>query len=185
MQETEDNNPKREIRESARRHFFEELETYKTIVNELQVFDRKFFDFRIAFTGFLGIILTIIFSNKENFSCYFPITVVGVFIFSFFLLLYEIWDEGKNKMQNLDFCERTVILHNILNSAAQRNLDNYMKDVLKIIEQENKIIKAMKESKSVEDIVKLISQKRKWDWHFFVWSLLALSVPILFLIELL
>lgn len=185
MQETEDNKQKKEIRESAKRHFLEELETYKTSVTELQVFDRKFFDFRIAFTGFLGIILTIIFSNKENFSCYLPITVVGVFIFSFLLLLYEIWSEGKDRMQNLNFWERTVTLDNILNCAVQRNLDNYTKEVVKILEQENKIMKAMKENKSVEDIVNLVSQKRKWDWHFFVWSLLALSVPILFLIELL
>lgn len=185
MQETNDNNQEKEIGESAKKHFLEELETYKVSVNELQIFDRKFFDFRIAFTGFLGIILTIIFSNKENFSCYFPITVVGVFLFSFFLLLYEIWDEGKDKMQNLNFWERTTILNNILNCAVQRNLDNYAKDVFKTLERENEILKAMNEKKSIEEIVGMISQKRKWDWHFFVWSLLALSVPILFLIELL
>lgn len=174
-----------EIRESARRHFTEALETYKAFASELQSFDRKFFDFRIALTSFLGIILTIVFSNKESFSCYFLISIVGVFIFSFILLLYEIWQEGKNKMQNMNFWERTLILHNILNSAAQREMDSYIAQVVKTLNQENKIMKAMEENKSVEEIVDMINQKRRWNWGFFVWSLLTLSVPILFLIELL
>lgn len=176
---------KEKIRESARKHFFEALETYKAFANELQTFDRKFFDFRIAFTGFLGVILTIIFLNRENFSCFFPIAVIVVFIFSFILLLYEIWDEGKNKMKNMNSWERTITLYNILNSAAQRNMDSYATQVVKVIKEENKVVKAMKENKSIDEITDLINQKRKWNWEFFVWSLLAASIPILFLIELL
>src|SRR3989344_3451895 len=126
---------KEKVRESARRHFFEALETYKAFAKELQSFDRKFFDFRIAFTGFLGVILTIVFSNKENFSFCFPIAIVGVFIFSFVLLLYEIWHEGENKMQNMNSWERTLTLHNILNSAVQRSMDSYATQVVKTLEQ--------------------------------------------------
>jgi|SRR3989344_1437190 len=176
---------KEKVRESTRGHFFEALETYKAFAQELQAFDRKFFDFQIAFTGFLGVILTIVFSNKEDFSFCFPIAIIAIFISSFILLVYEIWYEGKKKMQNLNSWEHTLTLYNILNSAAQEDMDSYATQVIKILEQENKVIKAMREGRSVEEIADLINQKRKWNWEFFVWSLLALSVPILFLIELL
>ena len=183
MNNTEEKTEK--IRESARRHFSEALETYKAFASELHNFDRKFFDFRIALSGFLGIILTIVFTNKESFSFCFPIAITVVFILSFVFLLYEIWDEGRNKMKNMNSWERTVILHNILNSAVQRGEGDYAKEVVKIVTQENKIIKAMIEKQPVDKIIDTISQKRKWNWGFFIWGLLTLSVPFLFLLELL
>jgi len=75
--------------------------------------------------------------------------------------------------------------YNILNSAVQKDMGSYATKVITTLEQENKVIKGMREGKSVEEIADLINRKRKWNWEFFVWSLLALSVPILFLIELL
>ena len=133
----------------------------------------------------MGIILTIVFSNKEDFSFFFPIVIVAVFIFSFTLLIHGIWYEGKEKMQNLNSWERTLAPYNILNSAVQKDMGSYATKVITTLEQENKVIKGMREGKSVEEIADLINRKRKWNWEFFVWSLLALSVPILFLIELL
>src|SRR3989344_3088268 len=171
-----DNEKTVKVKESTRRHFFEALETYKAFANELQIFDRKFFDFRIAFTGFLGVILTIVGSNRDEFSCYFLVATVIVFIISFFLLLYEIWHEGKNKMQNMNSWERTLILYNVLNSSAQRNMDSYTTQVIEILEKENKVIQSMKENKSIEEIVGIINRKRKWGVRFFIWSILALSV---------
>ena len=88
-------------------------------------------------------------------------------------------------MQNLNSLERTLAPYNILNSAVQKDMGSYATKVITTLEQENKVIKGMREGKSVEEIADLINRKRKWNWEFFVWSLLALSVPILFLIELL
>jgi len=88
-------------------------------------------------------------------------------------------------MQNLNSWERTLAPYNILNSAVQKDMGSYATKVITTLEQENKVIKGMREGKSVEEIADLINRKRKWNWEFFVWSLLALSVPILFLIELL
>lgn len=172
------------IKESAKRHFNEALEMAKSFARDLQVFDRKFFDFRIAFVGFLGVILTIVFANTIAFSCFFQSTVVIVFIISFFFLLHEIWIEGIEKMRNLNIQERKLILHNILNSAVQRNKREYAEQVVKILEVENKIIQAMNANRSIDEIVSSIIRERKWNWGFFVWSLLALSVPIMFLVEL-
>ena len=99
-------------------------------------------------------------------------------------MLHEIWIEGIEKMRNLNIQERKLILHNILNSAVQRNKREYAEQVVKILEVENKIIQAMNANRSIDEIVSSIIRERKWNWGFFVWSLLALSVPIMFLVEL-
>ena len=59
-------------------------------------------------------------------------------------------------------------------------MDSYAIQAVQALEKENKVIQAMKQNKSIEEIVRMINQNRKWNWGFFVWGLLALSIPILF-----
>lgn len=174
-----------EIKEYTKKQLDSSIEIAKTFDTGLESFSKRFFDFRIALTGFLGVILTIIFSNREDFSFYLPVAVVIVFIFSVVLLLYELFKEGGRRMQDLNQSERTLILHNILYSAVQGNLTNYIADASMALTKEHKIGQAMKNGKTVEEIISLISYNRKWDLNLILWSLLTLSVPVIFLLELL
>lgn len=174
-----------EITEYTKRQLDSSIEIAKTFTTDLESFSKKFFDLRIALTGFLGVILTIIFSNGEDFSSYLPIVVMTVFILSVFLLLYELFKEGDRRMKSLNQSERTLILHNILYSAVQGNLTQYIADASKALVKEHKIGQAMKEGKTVEEIISLIGYNRKWDLNLILWILLTLSVPVIVLGELL
>lgn len=173
------------IKEITRRDHVQAIESLQIFKADVDFLDREFFDFQIAFTGLLGISLTIIFSNIDYFSLWFLIIILAVTLLTFSSCIYNICVEAKGKFKALEVMERSALLAKIRNIAAiHKEFAQYGVEAEKIHSEDDKLFQAMKGCKKMEEILKELTIKREWKLYVFWWSALILSVPILFIFQL-
>lgn len=161
--------------------------TEKTITDFLTV--------KMAFLAFLGVVFSIAI-NDPGYSYFFKIVYVIIAILSFLLLLDDLWQKFKCHSNSINISKRDAILCNIRYSAAacaekEKNLEVRLKflkigaDAEQMINQENMIHTLVTQGQSAKEILEKVQRKGLWKLDFILWSFLFLSMPLLFLMELL
>jgi hypothetical protein len=174
---------KEDAKESTQRDFDNAVKLAEIFRAGVFNLDRKLFDFKMAFAGFLGIVLTIIFTNLSDFNIWFPRLILVVTFLTFVTLFFEIWREAQDKVTNLDEWENEVIMManirhiGVLRSDARR----YGLEAEKRNSENNKLYQAMKAGKTLEEIIKELGSHTKWRINMAWWGILFISVPVIFL----
>lgn len=144
--------------------------------------DRKVFDFKLAFAGFLGILLTIIFTNISSFNNWFPKTILILTLLTFISLFFEIWQESQDKYAKVDEWDNEVVMMaNIRHIGVLRpDVRKYGLEAEKRHSENNKLYQAMKDGKTLEDIVEELGTHIRWKLNMAWWGILFIGVPVIF-----
>lgn len=148
--------------------------------------EEKLFNFKIAFCGFLGIILAIIFSNINLFSSWFLFSVLTVTTLSFISIFIELRRDLSVAIPEFDrSVNELVIITNVRHIAVLRSdvNKNYIRDAQEQFRESNKIYQAMKAGRSIDDIVNEFGSHTNWRLKLAWWGVLFMSVPILFIFQ--
>lgn len=173
---------KKDAKESTQRDFDNAVKLAEIFREGVSSLDRKLFDFKMAFAGFLGIVLTIIFTNLSNFNVWFPRLILAITFLTFVTLFFEIWREAQDKVTKLDEWENEVVMMaNIRHVGVLRSdVRHYGLEAEKRHSEKNKLYQAMKAGKPLEDIIKELGSHTKWKPNMAWWGILFVSVPIIF-----
>ncbi|MDO8469467.1 MAG: hypothetical protein Q7S84_00410 [bacterium] len=172
----------KEQKEKVRRELQSTQATYKIFSDELQNLSRMFFDFKVAFGGFLGIILVLVLGNPQNFTKGLATTITIITLITFTKLLQEFWVGIKNRMKSFESVERDALLANIRDHAAgHKELYTYGAEAERVYSTEDKILQSMRKGFPIEQILKNTTPERNWKAEMLIWILLVISVPIAFL----
>jgi len=147
--------------------------------------DEKLFNFKIAFAGFLGIVLTIVFANLHSFETWFTWGILVVTFFTFTLMLIDLWWDIKGGFSNMDEWDNEVVMMANIRATANNHTElfHYRKEAEDRYVKNNKLYQAMEGKKSIDEIVKECGSHRKWKLNFILWVMLFVSVPILFIAQ--
>lgn len=177
--------------EIAKREFDDSVKQYIGYSKDFERLSRRFFDFQIAFTGLLGIISSIIFSNpsSELFKpLWFKMSFIIITALVFIIMISTIWRSAAKTVENFKKSERRTILLNIRHDAISGGfgLGRYMGEAEKLLAKENLILQDMKNNDPIETIIRKYSSPdtNRWKGELILWGILFLSVPTLFLIRL-
>lgn len=171
--------------ETAKQEFLEKADNYKLLMEYQEKFFEHFLKVKLAFLSFVGIVITIVFAYKANFSYHFLIILLSISVVTFFLLVLELFLNFIDRTRALAGQWRGTILAKIRHIAMLRNnYIEYGKRAEELLVKENEIEQKMLNKESLSDIVRYSGNKLSW-LIFIIWLVIIAVVPILFLLEIL
>lgn len=169
-------------------------------LKSIEEFDAQFFRVKIGVMTFIGVIFTIIFS-RDDFQIklgmrYFFTVLLSITFLAFILLIHDLWRQFKHYNEDLKNKSRRACLCNIRHASMiekcypsshsnQEKFVNYAQEAFNLKEKDHEILQDMKNNEPIEDILEKRTPELLWRFNFFVWSVIFLSIPVLFLLKLL
>ncbi len=168
----------------AKKEFSEKAENYKMLLEYREKFFETFLKIKLSFVAFLSVILTIIFSKSDGFSNNFKIFYYIIIAISFIFLIIDLWIEINDKKNALKEQYRRVILSKIRHIATLEpdKFIDYGKRSEELLIQDNIVREKMLNKNSIDEILKY-KDGIFWLIEFWIWSILFLIIPLLFLLE--
>ena len=189
----DDQNTKKIIYTAEKDHGYA-VEVYKNFLESAERTINDFLTIKMSFMAFIGILFSIILSNKDEYTKIFLVILSIILFLTFLLLVDDLWSKFKRHEKSIKEQEAETILCSIRYSAAinfknstresdKENFWNYGRDVENKINKNRKIVKLMGAGENIDNIVEQIREKRNWKLDFVLWAILFLFVPILFLLK--
>jgi hypothetical protein len=154
----------------------------KFLEEEKRQFESNFLQVKIAFAAFAGIVLTIVFGDRNKFPHSFMVVLICITFLTFLILMIELWRELLERQKSIKRQNENVILAQI-NRIALSNKDrfsSYGKEAVKEILDRDKVATAMGKNIPLHTILETLSYNADWQFYFFlVWTVLILSLPAL------
>jgi len=174
-----------EVIESAKKHFDDTSSNYKLMKQYEEKFYEIFFKVKLAFIGFIGVLLTIIFNIIEKFTKGFVISLSTILVLIFILLIIEWWLKLRDLNNALAHSYRSNILAKIKHIAKieEGRFSQYDNRSSQILIQRDDVWQAMENNEPISVIIN--EPKNRWQISFVIWSLLFLAVPVLLILEIL
>ncbi len=146
--------------------------------------------------AFIGVLFSIILSNRNEYTKIFLMILSIILFLSFLLLIDDLWVRFKWHEKNIKEQEEKLILHGIRQAATVKlknaieeddikKFSNCGSDAEDRISRKERISELIQRGENTDNIVKQMKAKRSWKLDFILWVVLFLSVPILFLLEIL
>jgi len=165
------------------REFKDKASQLMLLMDYQEKFYENFLKVKLGFLAFVGVIFTVIFSRIEDFSCRFLFCFLIIIFVIFLLFIWGLWFKLQDINRAIEKQHRRTVLAKIRDIATKDNLENYGKEAERLLIEEDKIRQAMQEKKLIEEIIKY-KKNIRWKIEFALWALLFLSIPFLFLLEL-
>lgn len=159
-------------------------------LDKLMSYQETFFDnflkIKLAFLTFNGIIISIVFANKNDFSQSFLFLLVLVFVFLFMLLVIDLYLTFKDITHAIKNQYKITLLAKIRHIAKLRGnvLEKYGERAEELLIQENKVEQKMLNNESISEIIRY-PRNFFSNFIFIVWLIILAGTPILFLFEVL
>jgi len=181
----EEHESEKEIIQTLKEDFEQYAKIYTLLLEKVEDFDKTFFKIKLAFLSFAGVVLTVAFTNKTEFSDNFLIILTFITVLAFILLAIELSLELKDKLGPLKKYHEKTILSKIRHSAKVRNnFFDYAERAQELLISGNVVEQQMLNHQSIDEIIKY-----KWAWFlkliFCLWLIILISVPTLLLFEIL
>ena len=166
--------------------FFDDTSNnYKLMKQYEETFDEIFLKVKLAFIGFIGVLLTIIFANIDKFTSISLISLNVILILVFILLIIEWWLKLQDLYNALAYSYKSNVLAKVMHIATMQKdkFSHYGQRVEQILTQRDELRQAMENNETINIITKL--PKNRWKPVFIIWSILFLITPILLILEVL
>jgi hypothetical protein len=151
------------------------------------VFQEKFYEnflkIKLGFLAFLGVVLAIVFSDTSKFSCDFLFCFLSIVFTTFLLLVASLLMKSQDIYKTLKEQYRRVMLSKVRDIATKDRLEKYREEANNLLTDEDQIRQEMYKNEPIEKIIKY-KENYGWRMELVVWAIIFLSVPILFLLEL-
>lgn len=163
--------------------FLLKAEIYKFVYQEQRKEEELQWKIKLSFIAFIGVLLSIVFANRQNFSDIFLSLLSILVCTSFIILIFELILSVKNTHTALIQQDRKVALAKIRHIASlEPELDEYGKEAESLLITEESERNLMKKGLPLSTII-----KPKINYLFFIffilWLLLYLSLSLLLFFE--
>ncbi|KKT74397.1 MAG: hypothetical protein UW71_C0025G0005 [Parcubacteria group bacterium GW2011_GWB1_44_7] len=171
----------------AEKEFKEKANKFELLYEYAEKFDASFLNIKLGFLAFVGIIFTLAFSARENFTNCFFLALSTILLAIFILFISELYIQSRD----LDIATKKQLRRTVLAkirhiATIENSLESYGIEAERLLIEEDRIRSAMRAGNKIEDIVRDDDNGRIRFWVLFVsWTILFLSLPTLFLLELL
>lgn len=169
----------------AEKEFIGKTDNLYKLLEYQERFFESFLKIKLALLSFIGVIIAIVFANRTDFSANFLIILIIISILSFVQLSFELLRTFVDRIGSIKKQYRRTILAKIRHIAMLRKFFfDYGQHAEGLLSQEDKIEQKMLNKESLNEIVKYHGDKFYW-FFFILWLLILISVPVLFLFEIL
>lgn len=168
----------------AEKEFIGKADNLYKLLEYQERFFESFLKIKLSLISFVGVVIAIVFANRADFSENFLVILIVVSILSFVLLAFELLRTFVDRIGAIKKQYLRTILAKIRHIAMQKNLSNYGQCAEELLLQEDKIKQKMLNRVPLSEIVKYHGDKFYWP-IFILWLLILISVPVLFLFEIL
>jgi len=170
---------------TAEKDFLYYVDNLKLFLEYQEKFFDSFLNIKLAFLTFVGIIITIVFNQKDNFSRQFLIILVSILIISFIFLVIDLLVKFLDTTNAIKKQHKRTMLAKIRHIAIMRGtFKEYGSRAEELLTQEEKTEQKMLNNESLKEIIKY-PRNILPVIIFILWLLIIISVPTLFLLEIL
>lgn len=167
--------------EIVKQEFKEKAESLMMLQEYQEKFDNLFLKVKLGLVTFAGVIFTIVFNKPEKFSSNFSLILAIITTLIFLLLIFDLRQKLWDLYRAIKKQYRRTKLAKIRHIAGLENLPDYDKKAEEILINEDDLTQAMRNK---ESITELIGYKESiyWKINFYLWVVMLVSIPILFLL---
>ncbi|TSC76624.1 MAG: hypothetical protein G01um101431_757 [Parcubacteria group bacterium Gr01-1014_31] len=167
----------------TKQEFIEKTEIYKTLMEYSKSFDDYLLKIKLTIISFVGVLLTIVFAKKDEFSSGFIQILARIVALSFLLFTIETFIKYRDISQTLKNYHQKTLLAKIRHIAATRkSYYDYAARAEQLLIEGDEIEQAILNKESIPQILKFKDYKIL-KFIFFLWLLTLMSIPTLFLAE--